>query len=102
MENEIQGGENENKKQSKFSSIFDTRLIALFVLGILIGVTVKTQASKTITMGYDDYRLENTKQEFDLTEARLQKQQNEEQTDPANNIEDGESTAGDEVETSIE
>ncbi len=42
----------------------------MFVLGILIGVTLKTQALKTITMGFDDYRLKDTKHDFNLTQKQ--------------------------------
>lgn len=65
-------GEKSEKAEERenMRSLFNARLIALFVLGVLIGITVKTQASKTITMGYDDYKLKNTKQGFDLSAER--------------------------------
>lgn len=33
------------------------RMVLLFILGILLGVVVKTEASKNITMGYSDYKV---------------------------------------------
>lgn len=43
-----------------------TRLIALFVIGVLIGITLKTHAIQRITMGFDDYRIHNLRSDFDL------------------------------------
>jgi len=38
-----------------FASRF--RLFLLFVLGVLLGVSFKTQALRTIARGYDDHRI---------------------------------------------
>ncbi len=43
-----------------------TRLIALFVIGVLIGITIKTHAIQKITMGFDDYKIHKLKSDFDL------------------------------------
>jgi len=41
--------------------------LALFlILGILIGVAVKNEAVKKITMGFDDYKMKIYKQDYDL------------------------------------
>ncbi|MEA1925703.1 MAG: hypothetical protein U9M90_00450 [Patescibacteria group bacterium] len=51
-------------KESKRT--ISTRLIALFVIGVLIGITLKTHAVQKVTMGFDDYRIHNLKSDFDL------------------------------------
>lgn len=78
VQNEI-NGENKQEK-SPWLKMFDGRLVALFVLGILIGVTVKTQALRTVTMGFDDYRLKETKHDFNLTQKQAQENKPEEET----------------------
>lgn len=51
---------NNQEPRSKWGWLF------LFVVGFLIGVSVKAQAAKTITMGFDDYKLENLRSDFKL------------------------------------
>ncbi len=86
-ENETEGEGNvqndivnkEEQKKGSWMRLLDGRLVALFVLGILIGVTVKTQALKTMTMGFDDYRLKNTTHDFSLAQKQTQEAETEEQ-----------------------
>lgn len=40
--------------------------VLIFVLGFLVGVALKTEAKKRITIGYQDYMTNGMKQEFDL------------------------------------
>jgi hypothetical protein len=42
--------------------------LLILILGFLIGVAVKTEAKKRLTIGYDDYTASQMKQGFDLTE----------------------------------
>jgi len=41
--------------------------VLIFVLGFLVGVAVKTEAKKRITMGYGDYLVQGMKSDFDLS-----------------------------------
>jgi len=41
-------------------------LILILILGFLVGVAVKTEAKKRVTMGYNDYLVSEMKQGFDL------------------------------------
>jgi len=42
--------------------------LSLFlILGILMGVTIKTEAAKKITIGFNDYKLENSHQAYNIT-----------------------------------
>lgn len=40
--------------------------VLIFVLGFLVGVAVKTEAKKKVTIGYGDYLVSGMKQGFDL------------------------------------
>lgn len=40
--------------------------LLIFILGFLVGVAVKTEAKKRITIGYGDYLTADMKQDFDL------------------------------------
>lgn len=40
--------------------------LLIFILGFLVGVAVKTEAKKRITIGYGDYMATKMKQDFDL------------------------------------
>ncbi len=41
-------------------------LALFFILGILVGVAVKNEAVKKVTMGFDDYQMKIFKQDYDL------------------------------------
>jgi len=41
--------------------------LLIFILGFLVGVAVKTEAKKRVTIGYGDYLVSEMKQGFDLT-----------------------------------
>lgn len=40
--------------------------LLIFILGFLVGVAVKTEAKKKITIGYNDYQVSGMKQGFNL------------------------------------
>lgn len=40
--------------------------LLIFILGFLVGVAVKTEAKKRITIGYNDYQVSEMKQGFNL------------------------------------
>lgn len=42
------------------------KLAAIFIVAVLVGVVLKTQATKVFTMGFDDYKLDGYKSNFDL------------------------------------
>jgi hypothetical protein len=48
-------------------------LIELFlflILGILIGVAIKTEAIKRVTIGYDDYKMKIKNQDYNINKIR--------------------------------
>jgi hypothetical protein len=55
-------------KKKKREAFFE---LALFlVLGILLGITVKTEAAKRITIGFNDYEIANGKNDYNLETIR--------------------------------
>jgi uncharacterized membrane protein YcjF (UPF0283 family) len=63
MENEMQRA---GKKRREL--IFELSLF--FVLGILLGITIKTEAVKRVTMGYNDYQINKSAQRYDVGELK--------------------------------
>lgn len=80
----------EKKEKNSWLKLIDTRIVALFVLGVLVGVTLKTHALKTVTMGFDDYKLSNSRHDFNLsrTDSAQEEQDNEEELPEEAEIED--------------
>lgn len=77
--------EKEAEKKRKKEVIFE---LALFlILGFLIGITVKTEAVKRVTMGFNDYQVSVTKN-YNISEikkelvAKMAEQQIEAQAQP--------------------
>ena len=60
----------------KNKSDFRSRLALIFFLGFLIGIAIKTEALKKITIGYDDYLMKIKSQSYNINKAQtdLQKQ----------------------------
>ncbi|MFZ2192898.1 MAG: hypothetical protein WAV31_01525 [Candidatus Moraniibacteriota bacterium] len=49
---------------------FRSRLIMIFILGILIGVAFKTESLKKITIGYNDYLMKIKSQSYDMNKIQ--------------------------------
>lgn len=45
--------------------------VLIFILGILIGIAVKTEANKRITIGFDDYQMKLAKQDFNINQLQV-------------------------------
>jgi hypothetical protein len=52
------------EKKKKRDLIFEMTLF--FILGVLIGITVKTEAVKKITIGFNDYQIVSAKERYDI------------------------------------
>jgi uncharacterized membrane protein YcjF (UPF0283 family) len=63
IEGEIETWEVLEKKRRK-EAIFE--MVLFFVLGVLIGVTLKTEAVKRITIGFNDYQIKKPAQSYDI------------------------------------
>lgn len=55
----------ERAKKKRREAIFELGLF--LVLGILIGITLKTEAVKKITMGFNDYQIQKVSQSYDVS-----------------------------------
>jgi hypothetical protein len=65
-------------KKKKYD--FYIELALFFILGILLGVALKNEAVKRITIGFDDYKMKIGQSGFDINQIEkdlLQKQQDE-------------------------
>lgn len=53
-----------------------SRLALVFILGFLIGIAVKAEALKKISIGYNDYLIESKLQSYDINkiQSELQKE----------------------------
>lgn len=68
------------KEKSKKKYDFYIELTLFFILGILLGVALKNEAVKRITIGFDDYKMKIEQSDFDINQIEkdlLQKQQDE-------------------------
>ncbi|OGI32907.1 MAG: hypothetical protein A2271_01570 [Candidatus Moranbacteria bacterium RIFOXYA12_FULL_35_19] len=72
----LEAREEEPKKKYDFY----VELVLFLILGILVGIALKTEAVKRITIGYDDYKMKIMKSDFDINKIEkdiLQKQEAE-------------------------
>lgn len=63
-------------------------LVLIFILGFLLGVTIKTEAAKRVTIGFNDYKIEQVKQSYDfaaIKEGLKKAQEKAQQAAPAEN-----------------
>ncbi len=73
-------GENEKGRAD-----FYIEIALIFVLGILIGIAVKTEAVKRITMGYNDYQIKIEDDRYSISQLEkdlISKQSKETESQP--------------------
>ena len=74
----------ERVKKKRREAIFELALF--FILGVLIGITVKTEAVKKITIGFNDYQIAKPVPSYDVAalkknlDDQMAQQQAEQQT----------------------
>ncbi len=64
-------------KPNKTKVEFYIELTLFFILGMLLGVAIKTEARKKITMGFDDYKMNIKSQDYNINQMQndlIQKQ----------------------------
>lgn len=78
--------ENENEiKEGKIKlNSFKVELVLFLILGFLLGVMIKTEAVKRITIGFNDYKVQAASQDYDINQMEedlieAQKEEAEEQ-----------------------
>jgi hypothetical protein len=67
IENEIETSEVLEKKKRR-EVIFEMALF--FILGVLLGITIKTEAVKKITIGFNDYQITKPLQSYDVADMK--------------------------------
>jgi len=60
----------EPKKTGKRKTDFYIELALFLILGVLIGIAVKTEAIKKITIGFDDYKMKIASQDYDINKLQ--------------------------------
>jgi len=75
--------------EKKHDNLYIEKALIL-ILGILIGIAVKTEALNKITIGFDDYLMMSYEQDYDLNKMEDEqiKKMMEEQAELENQIED--------------
>ena len=58
-------------------------LVLIFILGFLLGVTIKTEAAKRVTIGFNDYKIEQAKQGYDFAAIKEGLKKSQEQAEQA-------------------
>ncbi len=75
------------KKEPSFKS----HLAMIFLLGFLIGIAVKTEALKKVTIGYNDYLMKIKSQSYNINDIQTKLQQ---QAQEAAQIQGGDTNSG--------
>lgn len=66
---ESNGEEPKNKIEAPKSRVdFYVELALFLVLGILVGISLKTEAVKKLTVGYNDYKMKIMKQDYNINQ----------------------------------
>jgi hypothetical protein len=76
----ISDDSNEEVLAKKRRSEVRSRMVLIFLLGFLIGVAIKTEALKKITIGYNDYLMEIKPQSYDINQVQQTLQKEREET----------------------
>ena len=69
---EKEESEEDLAKKKKREIIFE--MVLFLVLGILIGITVKTEAVKRITIGFSDYKITTGKNAYNIEDMKKNKE----------------------------
>ena len=78
------------EKKRKREVIFE--LVLFFVLGVLIGITVKTEAAKRITIGFSDYKIASGKSSYNIEEIKKDLEQQSAAIQAAQQAQQGQTT----------
>ncbi len=65
LEDEMQTKVERNRKMDMY-----IEFVLIFILGILIGIAVKTEANKKITIGFDDYQMKLYRPDFNIDQLQ--------------------------------
>ena len=77
----------EDPKKKKYDLYIE--FVLLFILGVLLGIALKNEAARRVTIGFDDYKMNIMKSDFDINQIEKnileeQEQQNQDQNQDSN------------------
>lgn len=61
----------EEEIEQKKRNDYRFELALFFIFGLLLGITLKSEAVKRVTIGFDDYKIAKVRQGFDFQELKL-------------------------------
>jgi len=67
---EIKNSTDEVLEINKEKRDFKIELFLIFILGALLGITVKTEAAKRITIGFNDYKINAAADSYNVSEIK--------------------------------
>ncbi|HBP01296.1 MAG TPA: hypothetical protein DD454_03745 [Candidatus Moranbacteria bacterium] len=71
MENDgIRNSTDEVLEINKTKRDFKIELALFCILGILLGITLKTEAAKRITIGFSDYKIEAARDSYNVSDIK--------------------------------
>jgi len=73
--------EEDLEKKKKREVLFEMALF--FVLGILLGITIKTEAVKRVTIGFNDYQISAPSQKYNIDDIKKNLENQAAQQQPA-------------------
>jgi len=88
--------DNENITPGKKSNFY-FELALFLILGFLLGVVIKTEAAKRVTIGFYDYKVSATGQSYDINEMQknlLEEQEAQQNSDSAQPAQENGSCGG--------
>ncbi len=62
--------ENETRPSTDKRMSTKVEWILILILGFLLGVAIKTEAAKRITIGFNDYKVESLRQDYDISKIQ--------------------------------
>jgi F0F1-type ATP synthase assembly protein I len=86
----------EDSKKKKYDLYVE--FVLLFILGVLLGIALKNEATRRVTIGFDDYKMNIMKSDFDINQIekdileaqKKEQEQEQEQEKDSNNQTNGE------------
>lgn len=90
--------EEEEEKETGKKRLINLEIVFFLILGFLLGVVIKTEAAKRVTIGFDDYQIKSLQQSYNFTELEKKISEKSEQATQATDAEQGAQAEGEGTE----